>query len=329
MKYIGIDLGGTNIVAGLIDEKVTQQYQIVSKVSCKTNVPRSTQDLTDDMIRLINKLLKNNNLSIESIQWIGVGIPGSVNPIKGTVAFATNLFIENWNIVDMLENKLNNPKCENKKNIKVYIENDANAAAYGEFMAGALKDTVNSVAITLGTGVGGGIIINKKLYSGSNFAGGELGHMVIEKDGIQCTCSRKGCWERYSSATGLIDMAKEAMKNDKKSYMWNLVKELDEVDGKTPFDAAQRGDLTARKVISKYISYLACGLANVINILQPDKICIGGGVSKQGDNLIKPLVTEVEKEVYSKNIDKQTKICVAQLGNDAGIIGAGLLGKMQ
>lgn len=331
MKYIGVDLGGTNIVAGLIDEN----YKILDTQSCKTNVPRRTEELCEDITKLITALIKKSIYSMNDIDWVGIGIPGSVNPITGVVPFATNLFVENWEIVNMLEERLNSEFLYQTYSIKrrdeklrVYIENDANAAAYGEFLAGALKGTQNSVAVTLGTGVGGGIIIDKRLYRGSNFAAGEFGHMVIEKDGIQCTCGRKGCWERYSSATGLINMTKEAMQKDRFSLMWNTAKTLDEVDGKTSFDAAAKGDATAAKVIDKFIEYLACGIGNVINILQPDKICIGGGISRQGDNLILPLVEKVNTEVYSKNIDKQTEICVAELGNNAGIIGAALLGRL-
>jgi glucokinase len=208
------------------------------------------------------------------------------------------------------------------------VENDANAAALGEFLAGSAKGTKNAIAITLGTGVGGGIVIDGKIYSGSNFAGAELGHMVIVKDGRECGCGRKGCWEAYASATALINMTKEAIRNEKAefSYMLHLADDdIDNVNGKTAFDAQQAGDNTGAEVVDQYISYLATGLINIINIFQPDVLCIGGGIAGQGDNLLTPLRAIIEKERFTKYNEKQTKVCIATLGNDAGIIGAACL----
>ena len=210
----------------------------------------------------------------------------------------------------------------------VKIENDANAAALGEFLAGSAKGCKNAVCITLGTGVGGGIIIDGKIYSGSNFAGAELGHMVIVKGGKQCGCGRHGCWEAYASATALINQTKDAIRGEKAefSYMLDAVDgDIEAVNGKTPFDAMKDGDATGKKVIDEYVSYLACGIVNVINIFQPDILCVGGGVSKQGDTLLAPVRAIVEQERITKHNDKQTIICAASLGNDAGIIGAACL----
>lgn len=336
MKYVGIDLGGTNIVSGVVEKTKNGGYQILAKKSCSTNVPRRTEEICEDMLKITVEALKELSLTMNDIEWVGIGIPGSVDPKRGRVGFATNLFVEKWDIVDMMEQRLNSDFLyesyglyNSDKKLRVFIENDGNAAAFGEFKAGALKGTNNSVALTLGTGIGGGIIIDGKIYSGGNFAGGELGHMVIHKDGIQCTCPRKGCWERYASATGITNMAKKAMQEDKNSYMWQIEDNLDKVNAKVPFDAAAVGDKVAQKVVDEYLSNLACGITNIVNILQPEKICIGGGISKQGDNLIVPLVELVEKERYSINLEKQTQILVAQLGNDAGIIGAALLGELE
>jgi glucokinase len=217
---------------------------------------------------------------------------------------------------------------EERLNKYVKIENDANAAALGEFLAGSAKGCKNAVAITLGTGVGGGIIIDGKIYSGSNFAGAELGHMVIVKDGKKCGCGRKGCWEAYASATALINMTKDAIRSEKAefSYMLNAVDgDIEQVNGKTPFDAMKDGDATGKEVVENYISYLACGIVNVINIFQPDVLCIGGGVSRQGETLLAPVRAIVEQERITKHNDKQTQVCAATLGNDAGIIGAACL----
>ena len=205
MYRLGIDLGGTNIVAGLVDE----EYKIVAKASCKTNVPRPESSICDSMAEVALKACEKAGVSIDEVESIGIGVPGAVNPKTGVIEYSANLHFHNWEVVKMMQERLNK---------KVLIENDANAAALGEFLAGSAKGTKNAVAITLGTGVGGGIIINGKIYSGSNFAGAELGHMVIVKDGKECGCGRKGCWEAYSSATGLINLTKEKILSDKLDY---------------------------------------------------------------------------------------------------------------
>ena len=176
----------------------------------------------------------------------------------------------------------------------------------------------------MGTGVGGGIIIDGKIYSGFNFAGAELGHTVIEVDGPECTCGRKGCFEVFSSATGLIRMTKEAMAADPSSKMHGMVK--DKVDARLAFDAMRAGDVPAKAVVDEYIKYLAAGIANVINIFQPEILCIGGGVCNEGDALLLPLKELVSREIYTRGGVKNTEIVIASLGNDAGIIGAAFLG---
>lgn len=316
MSYrVGIDLGGTNIVAGVVDEN----YEIIARASCKTNVPRPEAEICDSMAAIVKEAIKKAKLKMDDIDYIGIGVPGAVNPETRIIETSPNLFFKNWEIAKMMEERLH-------KYTKV--ENDANAAALGEFLAGSAKGTKNAIAITLGTGVGGGIVIDGKIYSGSNFAGAELGHMVIVKDGRECGCGRKGCWEAYASATALINMTKEAIRNEKAefSYMLHLADDdIDNVNGKTAFDAQQAGDNTGAEVVDQYISYLATGLINIINIFQPDVLCIGGGIAGQGDNLLTPLRAIIEKERFTKYNEKQTKVCIATLGNDAGIIGAACL----
>lgn len=317
MYYVGIDLGGTNIVAGVVDEK----YNLITKASCKTNAPRPEAELCDDMAAVTRKAVEQAGLTMDDIAWVGIGAPGPVNSKTGIVEFLANLGYHNWNVAQMMTERLNK---------KVMVENDANAAAYGEYLAGAAKGAKNAVAVTLGTGVGGGIIIDGKIYSGSNYAGAELGHMVIEYNGRKCGCGRKGCWEAYASASGLIQMTKEAIEeeNNPNSYMSKMVDgDLSKVNGITAFNAMRANDPTGTKVVEKYIGYLACGIVNVINIFQPDVVCIGGGISREGDTLIKPIMKIVEEERITKHNDKQTVVCPAQLGNDAGIIGAAFLGK--
>ena len=312
MYRVGIDLGGTNIVAGVVDE----EYNIIAKAECKTAVPRPESEICDSMAAVVKEALKKAKLKMDDVDYIGIGVPGAVNPETRVIETSPNLFFTNWEVAKMMEERLG-------KYTKV--ENDANAAALGEFLAGSAKGSKNAVAITLGTGVGGGIIIDGKIYSGSNYAGAELGHMVIVKDGVECGCGRKGCWEAYASATALIRMTKEAIRNEKAefSYMLNAVDgDIEKVSGKTAFDAMLAGDNTGKAVVAEYIEYLATGLINVINIFQPDVLCIGGGIANQGENLLGPLRTIIERERFTKHNDKQTKVCVATLGNDAGIIGA-------
>ena len=196
-------------------------------------------------------------------------------------------------------------------------------------MAGALKGADNAVAITLGTGVGGGIIIDHKIYSGSNFAGAELGHTVIVVDGRPCTCGRLGCWETYASATGLIKTTKEHMeKAPKDSALWTIVGgDMDKVNGRTAFDAMRQGDPVGKEIVDEYVKYLSVGIIDMINIFQPDILCIGGGISNEGETLLAPVRAYVEADQYARNTSKKTVVCRAQLGNDAGIIGAALLGK--
>ena len=312
--YVGIDLGGTNIVAGVVDE----EYNIISKASTKTNCPRPEKEIADDMAKMALEAVKKANLTIDDIEWIGVGTPGIANSSTGIIEYSNNLGFRNTPMVKYIQETIDKP---------VYIENDANAAAYGEFVAGAAKGARNAVCITLGTGVGGGIIIDGKIYSGSNFGGAEIGHTVIEVDGAQCSCGRKGCFEAYSSATGLIRMTKEAMAEHPDSIMAKSAEEKGKVTARTSFDCMRAGDKYAKSVVDKYIKYLAAGITNTINIFQPDVLCIGGGVCNEGDPLLLPMKELVQKEVYTKNSEKNTEIVIAKLGNDAGIIGAAFLGR--
>ncbi|MGN1086792.1 MAG: ROK family protein, partial [Porcipelethomonas sp.] len=275
--YIGIDLGGTNIVAGVVDEN----YNIIAKSSTKTNLPRPEKEIAADMAKVSIQAVKEAGLDMSQIEWVGIGTPGIANSEKGIIEYSCNLGFDNTPMVDYIKEYIDKP---------VFIENDANAAAYGEYVAGAAKGARNAVCITLGTGVGGGIVIDGKIYSGSNFAGAEIGHMVIEVDGPQCTCGRKGCFEVFSSATGLIRMTKEAMAEDKETVMHKITAERNgKVTARTSFDAMRMGDKTAKAVVDKFIRYLAAGITNTINIFQPDILCIGGGVCNEGDPLLLPV----------------------------------------
>ncbi|MCR5141345.1 MAG: ROK family glucokinase [Ruminococcus sp.] len=311
--YIGIDLGGTNIKAGVVSE----DFEIVAKATCKTNLPRPAEDICKDMAAVALEAVDKAGLSLDDIEAVGIGTPGTANSADGIIEYSNNLGFLDFHVVELMKTFIDKP-C--------YVENDANAAAYGEYVAGAAKGANNAVCITLGTGVGGGIIIDGKIYSGSNFAGAEIGHTVIDPNGPQCTCGRCGCFEVFSSATGLVRMTKEAMEADKTSVMWKMNEEDGKVSARTAFNAMRAGDKAGKEVVDKYINYLACGIANTINIFQPDILCIGGGVCNEGDPLLLPLKEQVAKEVYTRNSEKNSEIVIAKLGNDAGIIGAAFLG---
>lgn len=313
MFNIGIDLGGTNIKVGLVDEN----YNIVAKTSVKTNLPRPAQEICASIVEAVWTVLNEAKVTIGEVNSIGIGTPGVANRDSGTVLYSCNLGFKNTDLRALIKKQLDKP---------VFVENDANAAAFGEVLAGAGKGYKNVVVVTLGTGVGGGIIIDGRIYTGFNFCGGELGHTVIEFGGRQCSCGRRGCFEAYSSATALINMTKEAMEANKDSKMWELAQgSLDNVDGKTAFDGMRADDSAAKDVIKTYIDYLGCGLTNIVNTFQPEMLLIGGGICKEGENLTKPLYEFINRESYCVDAEQVTKLDICKLGNDAGIIGAAFL----
>ena len=320
MYSIGIDLGGTNIAVGIVDA----EYRILKKESIPTRAKREADEITADIAALCLKLMGDLGLSRADIAFAGMATPGTANSESGVIEYANNLPFYMYPMCEKLSALLGG--------IRVYIENDANAAAKAEAMAGAAKGSNCSVMITLGTGVGGGIILGGKVYAGFNFAGAELGHIVIEKDGRQCSCGRRGCWETYSSATGLALTTKEKILACRAKKIPTLMEklicgDLTRISGKTAFTAAKHNDAAGREVVDVYIDYLACGIANIINIFQPEVLSIGGGICHEGDYLLTPLKERVFKEVYTKDREPKTKLVIAELGNDAGIIGAASLGR--
>ncbi len=313
--YIGIDLGGTNIAAGLVNEN----FEIIATAGCPTALPRPAAEVEADMANLCRQLAADKGLTMQDIAWVGIGTPGNVDPTTGFVGFNANFGYHNWYLGPAMEKLLGRP---------VFVENDANAAGYGEYAAGALKGASVGIAITLGTGVGAGIIIDGKLYSGFNHSGGELGHTVIVKDGRPCNCGRKGCWEKYAAASALVSDAKAAMAEHADTVLWSLVDgDIEKVNAKVVFDAMHAGDALAKQLVDTYLEYVACGLTNLINIFQPEVVCIGGGPSRQGEVILEPIRRYVDREEYARASEKRVKIVTAQLFNDAGIVGAALLGK--
>ena len=319
MYRIGIDLGGTNIAAGIVND----EFEIVCKASIPTGADRPANEIAADMAAICHTVCGKAGIDPSEIASVGIASPGIANHDEGIIEYCCNIpSFNKFAICDAV--KAGFPTSH------VFVENDANAAAWGEVVAGSAMGTKDSVMITLGTGVGGGIIIDGKVISGFNYAGAELGHIVIEVDGAQCGCGRKGCWEAYSSATALIRMTREKLAEceaaGRQTLMTEIAEKAGKVSGRTAFDAKRAGDEAGAEVVAKYVHYLAQGITNIINIFQPEVLSIGGGISGEGDYLLDMVVPLVRAEVYGQGIVKDTDIRIATLRNDAGIIGGAVLG---
>lgn len=313
MVYVGIDLGGTNIVAGVVDK----DGKILGKAETPTMAERPYAEVLKDMGDVVVKAVENAGFTMDDVASVGVGAPGVADPETGDIVFANNLRWYNVPVCSTLKAQLNKP---------VYINNDANVAGLAEAMFGACKGAKSSITITLGTGLGGGIILNGKIWSGTHGVGAELGHIVIEKDGLQCNCGNHGCWERYSSATALIRWGRMAAV-EFPSCLINAMADgdINNITAKTVIDAAKAKDFVAIDVFNKFIGYLADGIVTLINSIDPEVIAIGGGVSKAGEFLLEPLRKLVAEKVMFKDLP-YARIELAEMGNDAGIVGAAMLG---
>jgi glucokinase len=309
MLYLGIDLGGTNIVAGIVSE----DNKIVCKKSVLTNLPKSPVEIVEEIYSLTESLLTDEKLTFKDIRSIGIGIPGTVNLKTGVVEFANNLNFIRVPLINLIKQYFPIP---------VYYENDARAAAFGEYIAGAGRTSSSMIMMTLGTGVGGCIILNGKIWHGINSAAGEIGHMVIQYNGKQCSCGRKGCLEAYASASALTEKAVCEVEKHPDSMLYSAIHTTKKCNGKMVIDAVRQNDLTACSIFNTYCEYLSEGIINLINIFQPEKFIIGGGLSASGDLLLKPLKELVYPKIYSRYSSINTDIRLAELGNDAGIIGA-------
>ena len=314
MYRIGIDLGGTNIALGL----VTDEGKLLKKKSVPTLAQERTGDeIVEVMVKETLALIKEEGLSESDIRSIGIGSPGVTDPANGVLVHTVNLPFLNTQFRKIFSKYTKIP---------MYLNNDGNCAALGEVVSGGAAGYTNCVMITLGTGVGGGIIVNGKMVTGFNGAAGEVGHMVIHAGGELCNCGRRGCYERYASATALIKFTKEAGAKNPDSIINQLCEgDLEKVSGRTAFQAARQGDATAQEVVDKYIQDLGDGIINFISIFQPEVILVGGGVSNEGDNLFTPLRKYVSDNEFAGEYIPKTKILKATLGNDAGIIGAAML----
>ena len=308
--YIGIDLGGTNIKGALVNE----QGEIIRQSACPTHAEQGIEAVTATIADMIRDLAKG-----EDIAGVGLGCPGIVDDKCGTVVYACNLGWINYDVRSALK-KLTG--------FSVRLVNDANAAALAEVVAGAAKGAESAVVVTLGTGVGGGVVIGGRLLTGYTGAASELGHMTIVADGEPCACGRKGCFEAYASATALIRMTDEAMSAHPESAMHQIAAVLGGVDGRTAFAAQQAGDPAGDAVVRQYIYYLSVGIANLVNIFFPEEIALSGGVANQGENLLAPLRREVSQQEYGAAYTaKHPRIVCCTLGNTAGMIGAALFAR--
>lgn len=308
MYRIGIDLGGTNIAAGVVDEG----QHIVAEVSLPTGAERPAEAVVADICRAAEKAMEKAGITAAHCASVGIGSPGTCDSANGVVVRAYNLGWFNVPVCSMVTAQLGLP-C--------HLSNDANCAALAETVAGGAVGCRNMILITLGTGVGGGIIIGGKIYDGMRGAGAELGHTLLVLDGEPCTCGRRGCWEAYSSATALIRQARQAAAEHPES----LLAGAEEITGKTVFDAADRGDETANAVVDRFCDYLGAGVTNIVNALAPEVILIGGGISRQGERLLAPVRRYVERNCFGGPEGAIPIFAAARLGNDAGIIGAAAL----
>ena len=306
--YIGIDVGGTNLKAGLVDEE--------GHILATARTPLDFQNaeaFAKTLAELAKDVMTQTNTELGDVEYVGIGIPGAVQ--GGEVVYTANIPMKNVPLETLFRQHLDLP---------VLLGNDADCAAAGEFLCGAGKGSRDFVVLTLGTGIGGGLILNGKLLRGIG-CGGEVGHMVVEHGGAACNCGRRGCWEAYASATGLIRMAREAMESHPESRLHQMTQEQP-LEGRTVFQAAESGDETALSVCRSFVEYLAAGVINLVNILEPEVIAIGGGVAAAPDALLlTPLREAVKNECYGRHVGLYPRVVRATLGNDAGIIGAALL----
>ncbi|MDD2647692.1 MAG: ROK family protein [Eubacteriales bacterium] len=314
MYYIGVDLGGTNIAVGLVDES----GKIIAENSTPTLWRRGYAAMIRDMADCANKLLSENEIALYDVKAVGIGIPGIGDNKTGRVIYCPNI---DWHDVPLRE------EMQKYLNLPVMMDNDATVAGLAENFAGISAGCESSVFLTLGTGVGGGIILGGKPWSGKHNVGSEIGHMIIEIDGDTCNCGKQGCLERYTSATAIDRMARQLAQGHKDSALYQACGgDLNRINAKMVFDMAKDGDTIAMRVFRRYVKYLSIVISNVIMMLDPEMIVLGGGVSKCGDFLLNAVREEVPKYILYKDVP-YSRIELARLGNDAGIIGAAMLGK--
>lgn len=314
--YIGIDVGGTTAKAGVVDE----EGKILAKSVCRTGKERAFEDIAADMAELCRRVVRESGHEMADIAAVGVGIPGEQDPRSGLVAFCNNLGWVNVPLMQRLREALG---------LGVYVDNDANVAALAESAFGASRDVKSSILVTLGTGVGGGIVENRRVRTGAHGVGGEIGHMVVVVDGEKCNCGHRGCWEKYASATAIIRMGRALMEEKPDCALARqLGGDAAQLNAKAVLDLAKAGDADCMGIFETYVKYLCVGLANLINIYDPDMIVLGGGVAYAGDFLLDAVRAALGDYVYCPALS-WARVELARMGNDAGIIGAAMLGRAE
>lgn len=311
---IGIDIGGMSIKLGLVNES----YEIVARKAIPMESDSCTpEEVIKHMAMAATALLQENQIKVGTCKGIGVACPGTSDPKSGIVLYSNNIKWENVPLLSIMREYLDTPMA---------LANDADAAALAEVLCGAAEGKKSALLLTLGTGVGGGVIHDKKIFLGPLRGGCELGHMVVQRDGKQCTCGRKGCLESYASASALMQVARTAAMKHPKSllYIWSEG-EAARINGEMIFEAAKQGDETAKKVVDEYEEYLSIGIANLINIFRPEVVILGGGVSAQKEYLTKAVQEKVNQMCFGGAFGEIAPIITSELGNDAGIIGAAFL----
>ena len=312
--YTGIDLGGTFVKCGIVDET----GRILVKDKIPTGKDRPYKEIAADIAALAVRLAERGGVAPEGA---GIGSPGTVDSSRGVIVYSNNIRWSNVPLGEELSRLIGLP---------VAVTNDANPAALGECFCGAGSGYRNVVFVTVGTGVGGGLVLDGSLYEGGGSAGAEIGHTVIRMGGERCTCGRRGCFEAYASATALIRQTRAAMAKYAQSAMWQLCGgNADNADGKTAFDAMRAGDRAGTQVVRGYIRYLSEGIANLCNVFRPDAVLLGGGICAEGETLLAPLRKKVDAMLFGGSSYAPVRILAASLGNDAGLCGAARLAMMR
>lgn len=313
--FVGVDLGGTNIAVGIVDEL----GQLKIQKSRPTQRERKHGEIIGDIIELINEVINDSDYKKQNIKAIGIGIPGLADSKTGNVIEIINL---NWKNIPLRE------PMEKALGIPVFIDNDATLAGLAEYEAGAMKNKDSGVFMTLGTGVGGGIIIDGRIYTGHNGIGSEIGHMIVGENYYDCNCGRNGCLETFASSTALINYTKKLINEGNIETMINekIDGDIEKLNGKVIFHAAIIGDEIANKAVDRFAKYLSIGIMNIVSVIDPEIFVLGGGISKAGTFLLDKIRAEVLKNKYFKTLPVGN-IVLAELSNDAGIIGAAMLGK--
>ncbi|MCR4563167.1 MAG: ROK family protein [Clostridiales bacterium] len=313
MFRIGVNIASDRIKAAVLDE----YFRIIGRGQSEKRKKRTADELESDITAVINQAMDDAKIDKDYILSIGIAAPGTVDKESGIVEHASNFDFELIPLRDLLWKHFDKP---------IYLENDANCLALGEFKAGVGTRGDSLMAVTVNKGVGGGLILDGKIFGGCNGTAGEIGHMVINVDGEQCTCGRRGCFETYASVRALVASAKAELETDKDSAIMGMIdNDLDNLNEKIVYEAIANGDALAIRVFEKYVYFLSVGITNIVNIFQPETLVIGGDICTLGKTLLNPIVKMVEEQRFSIHSDRQTDIRLCESGSDMTLIGAALL----